>query len=92
MTTTQTTSTFDRMTSDDRWLGFGYLGSRQYADDAEVALADAFVFDVTADWTDDELFTWANSKDGRWFADILFGGSWTQADLDMAGRYVRKQR
>ncbi len=86
-----TANTFDRMTTDDRWLGFGYIGGRQYAEPAEVEMADTFILDMTADWTDEELFAWANSKDGRWFADVLFGGNWTQADLDMAGRYVRKQ-
>lgn len=98
-----TTTTFDQMTTDDRWLGFGYLGERRNALDnsdpeapaipARVELADTFVLDVTADWTDDELFAWANSKDGRWYGDILFGTTHlTQRDLDMAARYVRKQQ
>lgn len=104
MTTTTSTaasSTFDRMTHDDRWLGLGYLGERHHALDnsdpeapaqpALVEFADTFVLDVTIDWTADELFHWANSKDGRWFGDLVFGGSCSQADLDMAGRYVRKQ-
>jgi hypothetical protein len=86
------TRTFDQMTRDERWLGFGYLGERQHAyDDAIVDLADTFVYDVTADWTDEELFAWANSKDGRWFGDVMFGGDLSQRDLDMADRMVRKQ-
>ena len=84
-TATLTTEDLDRMASDDRWLGFGYLGERRNAAAmidsgeatfpdtarAELARMDADVLEEanTEGLTYDELFTWANSKDGRWFAD-----------------------
>ena len=91
MNTDTSTRTFDQMSNDDAWLGFGYLGERSHQDAALRDFADTFVYDVTADWTDAELFAWANSKDGRWFGDCVFGGNLDAADLDMAARYVRKQ-
>ena len=100
-TSTQTTVTriFARMERDDRWLGYGYLGERRsHLDDSdpgapaltvEVADADDAILEVTRDmgWTYDDLFTWANSKDGRWFADMALGCR----DLRGAMRYLRKQ-
>lgn len=82
-----TTADIDRMTEDDRWLGFGYLGERQFAlhsTDPEapaqperVATIDAWLIAranrLGLDY--DDLFAWANSKDGRWFADAVFGGN-----------------
>jgi hypothetical protein len=100
MNTTQTTATqtFDRMTGDNRWLGFGYLGERDHmlnstdpdspAQPELVATTDQRILEVTADWTADELFHWANSKDGRWFADMVFGCDDT---FEHAARYIRKQ-
>ena len=103
MTTNTSTQTanrlFNRMTSDDRWLGFGYLGGRLgflTSDDPEaparpdlVADADEAILERVKDegWTYEDLFTWANSKDGRWFADMALGCD----DLRGAMRYLRKQ-
>lgn len=70
-----------RLLTDDRWLGFGYLGERRSAlDDSDpecparpqaVADADAWILArANRDgWTYDELFEWANSKYGRWFGE-----------------------
>ena len=94
---TQQTSTgplpfdaFDQLVTDDErwpWLGFGYLGERAnwadrdrdrvlYVDEAILDRADEY------GWTMDDLFEWANSKQGRHFADTAFGMS----DLDRAFR------
>lgn len=80
--TTTTANTFDRMTRDDRWLGFGYLGGRQsalWSDDPgapaqphRVAGVDAWLLGLGLG--DEALFEWANSKKGRHFADVVFGG------------------
>ena len=89
MTTTRNAAseTFDAMTSREDWLGYGYLGARNHALDntdpgspaqtLTVEAADQRIIDW-ADahgWTDDDLFNWANSKNGRWFGDIMFGGT-----------------
>lgn len=98
MTTTPETIShvFDSMTNDERWLGFGYLGGRRSALDGSdpecparpdlVADADRQILDyaVAHNWDREQLFEWANSKDGRWFADCAFGGS-----PAMAARYLR---
>ncbi len=102
MNKTQTTGpdTFDHMTRDDRWLGFGYLGERRNeleSTDEEalarpdlVAAVDALVLAYATEqgWTADDLFTWANSKLGRWFADSMFGttGSTLEARFAQAQR------
>lgn len=89
MTNTTQTRTFDQMTESDEWLGFGYLGERSHAIENgqtdEVAAADAFL--LALNLTDKQLFTWANSKDGRWFGDAVFGGS---GSLDE--RFAQAQR
>lgn len=68
--------------------GHGYLGGRQnalsnlaYKVDmaaglAELAAADQFVLDTAngRGWDAERLFQWANSRDGRYFADTVFGG------------------
>lgn len=73
---------FDQMTTDDRWSGFGYLGGRAIAlnsTDPEapaqpelVAEVDAWLLGFGLDY--EALFAWANSKKGRHFADVVFGG------------------
>lgn len=84
MTTTHrhlTIADLERMTRDDRWLGFGYLGERENllhnadpeapANPELVARMDADVLEEanTEGLSYEELFEWANSKLGRWFAD-----------------------
>jgi hypothetical protein len=76
---------FDEMTTREAWLGFGYLGERQHAtaDQADlVAAADQFILNHANahDWTPADLFAWANSKNGRWFGDVVFGGTGTTAE------------
>jgi hypothetical protein len=79
---------FDAMTADDRWLGFGYLGARRNALDTSdpefcppqperVGQADELVLDHAHRhrWTEEQLFTWANSKNGRLYGDAMFGGT-----------------
>lgn len=87
----------DAMTRDERWLGFGYLGGRDIAlnhaaDDPEAAVdplrveaVDIRVLDAANDagMDYDALFEWANSKDGRHFADVMFGSN-DRVDLDWA--------
>jgi hypothetical protein len=75
----QAGAAFDRMLNDDRWLGFGYLGERrnqlQAGRAAEVAAADvkAMAAANEAGLTGEELFDGANSKNGRWYGDCMFG-------------------
>ena len=79
-----TTADLDNMYRNDEWEGFGYLGERrnQVAEGRSVeeadarVLADANVHGLTAE----ELFTWANSKNGRWFGDCMFGANGQHAD------------
>ena len=76
---------FDTFSQDERWMGWGYLQGRQSAAGqgfrSVVELVDEFVL-FTADslgWSDEELFTWANSKNGRWFSDSTLH-SWTSIE------------
>lgn len=99
-------SDFERMMRDDRWLGFGYLGERRnfiatmheagvpanvsayrLADVDELVQSEAAAKELTYD----QLFAWANSKAGRWFADLFLGAanpvaSWTDL-LNQAARH-----
>lgn len=79
-------STFERFAERDEFAGFGYIGGRRIAlngSDPEcpaqpelVAQTDERLVDLASvrGWTEDELFAWANSRLGRWFADAVFGG------------------
>ena len=67
----------------DDWLGFGYLGERKnfFANYGmsvvpQIAAADAFVLKHAnaRGWTADDLFAWANSKNGRWTGEDLMTG------------------
>lgn len=87
-----TTADLDTMTRDDRWEGFGYLGERHRAPAdvaARFAAADALILGA-ADahgWTYDDLFTWANSKNGRWFGDEVRGTN-RELTTDLLARYL----
>ena len=96
MTSTTQSSIFDTFAQRDDFLGFGYIGGRTNAADAiasgewtsaDIAGADAAVLKVAADlgWDEDRLFMWANSKDGRWFADMALGCN----DISGALRLIR---
>lgn len=62
--------------SRDEWQGWGYLGERQQAMTTAAGRRGAARSDraVLAEanrlgWTADQLFEWANSREGRHFAD-----------------------
>ena len=71
------TTDLDTAANDDRYLGFGYLAGRSYAEAADRTRVDAEViaYANTTGWTYEDLFAWANSKNGRWAADSLFSGT-----------------
>ena len=85
-----TTEDFDKMTTNEMWLGFGYLGERRNAREAghdttaadESAIAEANRLGLTAE----ELFEWANSKNGRWYGDCWFGANGQHAELYAPGQ------
>jgi hypothetical protein len=87
-TTTRTPAIFDTFVRRNDFLGFGYIGSRRNAleEGWDVSTADALALEMGARLTDDKLFAWANSKDGRWFADLMFGST-SADDHEMARRY-----
>lgn len=70
---------FETMMRDDRWLGFGYLGARRselaMGRTELVAEADGIVLASARERgiPYKRLFTWANSKNGRWYGDCFFG-------------------
>lgn len=93
-----TTADLDKARNDERWLGFGYLQGRDIAlnsTDPEcparpelvAATDERIIADANAQgWTYEDLFGWANSKAGRWFADTAFGGG----TYEQAARYLTK--
>lgn len=87
-----TVADLDRCLDDERWLGFGYLGARQNireeGDSTEVVDAAVILAARAQGWTYEHLFTWANSKRGRWYGDIAFDGPATEDRLDSAARYL----
>ena len=84
-TQTRTPAIFDTFAQLDDFLGFGYIGERRnwIAEGMDTSAADALALDMAAGCSDDALFAWANSKDGRWFADCALGSN----DLEMARRF-----
>jgi hypothetical protein len=92
-----TTEVLDQMASDDRWLGYGYLGARRNAldtsdpeavvDPALVVEADRRVVESANEqhMTYEQLFRWANNKTGRWYGDTMFGGYPEQAHRHLPG-------
>ena len=81
-----TPADLDRFEASISWSGFGYLGSRQAhraaiadgeipADDL-LARADQMLLDHANRHGLKELalFDWCNSKTGRWYGDVWFGG------------------
>ena len=100
-----TAADLDRMETDDRWLGFGYLGERRnrreyaatelagYMADHELERVARMDTDVVEEanlegLSYDELFAWANSKDGRWFADC-YGTRHAANYLPARARFTR---
>lgn len=87
---TTSANIFDTFATRDEFLGFGYIGERRHFTQWEgqaVREADAAILEAAAElgWDEDRLFQWANSKDGRWFADEAFG----MRSLARAMKYVR---
>jgi hypothetical protein len=88
-----TTADFDKMTTKKEWLGSGYLGERatqreQGRDTSEAdekAIAEANRLGLT----DAELFDWANSKNGRWYGDCMFGNHGQHAERYAPGQPQR---
>lgn len=70
----------------DEWLGFGYLGERSRERRAAQDRGDAMVLAEAnrRGWTPERLFTWLNSRDGRHFGDLAFGG-WDDVELAKHG-------
>jgi hypothetical protein len=85
-----TTADLDKMYRNDEWLGFGYLGERRNHTDAEVEAADAKALEDANNnsLTAEELFDWANSKDGRWYGDCMFGNNGNHADRYLPSKHV----
>lgn len=72
-----TTDDLNAALNDERHLGFGYA-TRRHLDDAELeARIDAAVIaEANAkQMTREQLFDWANSKNGRWLVDMCSGGT-----------------
>lgn len=71
-----TTTHLDNMTTNEEWGGFGYIGERevQKRSGEDIAQADAMLLDaaIRQGMTEDQLFNWANSKNGRWYGDCWF--------------------
>lgn len=83
-----TVADLERFEERDEWLGYGYLGARRMAleeyESAEgvdwsavVAVSDELILHRANElgWTADQLFAWANSKLGRWAADVTIGST-----------------
>lgn len=93
---TLTIAHLDHMESDDRWEGFGYLGERrnqrlagrgtEAADIKALRAANAAGLDYQG------LFAWANSKDGRWYGDCMFGANERHAEKYLPGTGAASRR
>jgi hypothetical protein len=73
------------------YLGFGYLGERgrAAAHPVTVRVADRAALERAnaLGWTPAQLFAWANSRDGRWYADEAISST---ADVPAAAaKYLR---
>lgn len=91
-TTTLTAQDIEAGYDDARWCGWGYLQGRHYEDAAEVAKADQYVLGMAArqGWDAEDLFHWANSKDGRWFGDWFFGSGPVRVEYPWVKRLFPK--
>lgn len=91
-----TTADFDRMTTDERWGGYGYLGERgiQQREGRDTTEADARALAAAnaEGMTYEALLEWADSKLGRWYGDCMFGSHGQHAELYLPGEAARKAR
>jgi len=72
----------EAVAEDENYAGWGYIHERQFFSAEQVAVADAKVLDHFNDMELNyfDLFNWANSKNGRWFGDAMFGCAGKGAD------------
>lgn len=65
------------------WLGYGYLNERRHTDADAQARGDAYVLQIAAahKWSTVDLFNFVNSRVGRHFGDLVFGG-WNDAEVE----------
>lgn len=87
-TAAQIAAAFDALENNDEWLGFGYIGDRRNAraEGYDTTIADRVAFETAAARGVD-LFTWANSKNGRWYGDCAINATEAEA-TKWAARYV----
>ena len=87
---TLTTANIEYAYRNGEWLGFGYLGERRNAaeEGKDVSAADAKALEAAnrAGLTGAEFFEWLNSKNGRWYADCMFGAYGQHADEYLPGQ------
>jgi hypothetical protein len=64
---------FMKMELNEEWGGFGYIRGRQSLEARLQEKADALVcaYADMNEWTERELFNWANSTYGRHYADFM---------------------
>lgn len=83
-----TSADLDAFEQHDEWLGFGFIGERSRARETvaagdsdyrmsvdSLAEIDTIVLRLASErgWSVERLFAWANSRDGRFAGDELFG-------------------
>jgi hypothetical protein len=80
---------FMKMELNEEWGGFGYIRGRQLLDATLQAEADKLVcaFADMSEWSERELFNWANSTYGRHYADYMED---PEADAAVALTFFRK--
>lgn len=69
MSTTTRRIDFDQLAQHPEYRGYGYIGERDHLTDFERSVADEAVNRLFRDARPEFLFEWANSKNGRWFAE-----------------------
>lgn len=76
-TITFTPAIFDQFEVREGFLGWGYIGERRHLSEANRAAADKLILDNANRYgaTADQLFEWANSKEGRYYADSWADGN-----------------
>jgi hypothetical protein len=82
-TTKLTSSDIELGLDNPAWSGHGYLGERGRQPHAAVVRGDAFLLrEANArGWAIEELFDFTNSRVGRHFGDLVFGG-WDDAEVE----------
>jgi len=88
MNTTPQFRSFEDMTTDSRWLGWGYLAGRELLSPNYRMEADAIAIEHASvqGWSDADLTNWANSSEGKNFARSFEIGDVTGAIRILAAR------